>query len=157
MNVASVLPIGRPKCEKWHLTKTLGSLGFYISWFQFDPWLCLAVVWKKKRVFSWCFQWKNYRLLHFRIILGHIKNLHQFIHFHQMHQFCLNFIGKDEDFHGLLFCLFSFALIGGSMCITRTCLCIYILEFIMIIGFTLWINPRRRRVHCFSVVIVLQK
>ena len=86
VNVASVLLIGRPKRDQWQLTKTLGSLGFYISWFLFDPWLCLALAWKKKRVFYWCFQWKNYSLLHFRIILGHLKNVHQFIHFHE---FCL--------------------------------------------------------------------
>ena len=51
LDVTSVLLIGRPKHDKWHLTKTIGSLGFYISWFQFGPWLCLAVVWQNKRDF----------------------------------------------------------------------------------------------------------
>ena len=33
------------------------------------------------------------------MILGDVKNVVQFTHFHQ---FCFNFIGKDEVFHGLL-------------------------------------------------------
>ena len=39
-------------------------------------------------------------MLYFCINLGDIKNVHKFTHFRQ---FCLNFIGKDEVFHGLLY------------------------------------------------------
>ena len=35
----------------------------------------------------------------FPIILGDVKNIPQFTHFHQL---CLNFIWKGEVFHGLL-------------------------------------------------------
>ena len=77
VNVASVLPIGRPKRDKWHLTKTLGSLGFYISWFQFDPWLRLAVAWIVEEKGVFLMLWKKYSLLqwqlHFHINLGHVK------------------------------------------------------------------------------------
>ena len=95
VNVASGLPISRPKRIKWHLTKTLGSLGFYISWFYFDPWLRLPVAWKRKRVFSWGFQWKNTAWMPFHIILGHMKYV-QFIHFHQIYHFFLISSGKTK-------------------------------------------------------------
>ena len=45
------------------------------------------------------FNEKKCSLLHIAIILGGVKNVLQFTHFHQ---FCFNFIGKDEVFHGLL-------------------------------------------------------
>ena len=46
------------------------------------------------------FDEKRCSLLHFPIILGDFENVLQFTHFYQ---FCSNFIGKDEVFHGLLY------------------------------------------------------
>ena len=42
------------------------------------------------------------------------KNVHQFIHFHK---FCLNFIGKDEVFHGLLYLIICFQWCLWMVCV----------------------------------------
>ena len=53
MNVANVLKIGWLKLDKWHLAKhgvvNMGSLGWFVCGFQFDPSLHVAMVWQEKR------------------------------------------------------------------------------------------------------------
>jgi len=53
VNVANVLKIGWLKLDKWHLAKhgvvNMGSLGWFVCGFQFDPSLHVAMVWPKKR------------------------------------------------------------------------------------------------------------
>ena len=45
------LPIGLLKCDKWHLAKNSGSMGWFVCGFQFDPSLHGAMMWLKKRGF----------------------------------------------------------------------------------------------------------
>ena len=49
MNVSSVLSIGWPKLDKWHLARIMGSWGFYVHRLQLDLCPQVAVVWPKKR------------------------------------------------------------------------------------------------------------
>ena len=48
MNVINGLKIGWLKCDKVYLAKNLGSLGWFLCGFQFDPSVHVAVVWPKK-------------------------------------------------------------------------------------------------------------
>ena len=50
------LSIGLLKCNKWHLTKNFGSLGWIVCGFQFDPSLDVTMVWPKKMVFGGLFR-----------------------------------------------------------------------------------------------------
>ena len=50
------LQIGWVKCDKWPLTKKMGSLVWFVCGFQFGQSLQVAVMWQYKRVFSWYFQ-----------------------------------------------------------------------------------------------------
>ena len=45
------LPIGLLKCDKWHLAKNSGSLGWFVCGFQLDLSPFVAMVWPKKRGF----------------------------------------------------------------------------------------------------------
>ena len=47
MNVANGLKIGWLKSDEWHLAKNMGSLGWFVCGFQFDPSLYVAIVWPK--------------------------------------------------------------------------------------------------------------
>jgi len=53
VNVANVLKIGWLKLDKWHLAKhgvvNMGSLGWFVCGFQFDPSLHVAMVWHKEK------------------------------------------------------------------------------------------------------------
>ena len=82
---------------------------------HWDPWASTEVGFSLTHDFVWLwhgnkkgcfpmFSMKIDSLLHFYLFLGHVKNVHQFIHFHQIPQLSY-FIGKDEVFHNLLFIL----------------------------------------------------
>ena len=61
--------------------------------------LDITIEGKRKELLSTLSTLDIYSLPHFPIILGDVKNIPQFTHFHQ---FCFNFIWKDEVVHGLL-------------------------------------------------------
>ena len=51
MNVANGLKIGWFKSDKWHLSKNMRSLVWFVCGFRFDPSLHVAIVRPKKKGF----------------------------------------------------------------------------------------------------------